>query len=177
MVHPVTDDGIPRDLPLIHRDAVRVVVHDLDDRVLLLWTHDVAAPELGNWWELPGGGIDAGETYLEAAIRELREETGIVVTPDQVGPPLWERIGVFRHRAVRHVQREVVVEVRLGVVGGALDASQRLDYELEDYTDHRWWPVAELVRSSERFYPGRLPELLPDLLAGREIDEPVEIFS
>jgi 8-oxo-dGTP pyrophosphatase MutT (NUDIX family) len=34
-------------------------------------------------WVTPGGGVRAGETLAAAAVRELREETGIVVTPDQ----------------------------------------------------------------------------------------------
>lgn len=31
--------------------------------------------------EFPGGGIEAGETPLEAAVREVEEEVGIVVNP------------------------------------------------------------------------------------------------
>lgn len=32
------------------------------------------------WWEVPGGGVMAGETSLEAVIREVREETGLDVS-------------------------------------------------------------------------------------------------
>lgn len=37
-----------------------------------------------NRWELPGGGLHAGEDPTEGACRELREETGLVITPDQL---------------------------------------------------------------------------------------------
>lgn len=41
-------------------------------------------------WEIPGGCAQAGETSLEAACRELREETGIVVQPGELVPLLRE---------------------------------------------------------------------------------------
>ena len=49
--------------------------------------------------------------------------------------------------------------------------------ELEDYVDCRWWEVGDILGSSERFYPGRLPELLPAFLAGENIDEPFEFWN
>lgn len=41
-------------------------------------------PPFKNRWALPGGFVDKGETFLEAAIRELKEETGVVVKPWQM---------------------------------------------------------------------------------------------
>lgn len=168
---------LPDDLPVIERRAVRVVVQDRNGDVLLLAARDGSDASQGTWWELPGGGIDPGETYAQTAVRELGEETGIVVAPEQVGPACWRRDATFRYRGRRHLQHEVVVAVRIDLVAPAPDPSGRLYYEAEDYRDHRWWPVADLVASRDRFYPSRLPQLLPDLLAGREIDEPFEFFS
>jgi 8-oxo-dGTP pyrophosphatase MutT (NUDIX family) len=71
----------------VERRVVRLVVLDVGERLLLFHTHDPVDPGLGQWWELPGGGIEDGETYLEAAIRELAEEAGIVVSADQVSSP------------------------------------------------------------------------------------------
>ncbi|WP_430501497.1 NUDIX hydrolase [Micromonospora trifolii] len=168
---------LPRDLPILERRAVRVVVTDGTGRVLLFHTRDPDHARLGTWWELPGGGMDPGETYRDTAVRELREETGIVVAADQVGAPNWRRRASFLHRQVRHVQDEVVVVVRLAGPGPDVDETHRLDYELEDYFSFRWWPLPEVVASRERFYPGQLPRLITPFLAGTEIDEPFELWS
>lgn len=168
---------LPDDLPIIERSAVRLVVLDAADTILLFHTHDPDHPDLGRWWELPGGGLDPGETYLDAAVRELWEEAGIEVDRAQVGSPTWRRRASFRHRQRRHLQDEVIVTVRLTGPGPDVDERQRMDYELEDYFGFRWWPQAEIVSSRERFYPGRLPVLLEPFLRGEVIDEPFELWS
>jgi len=175
----MTVDGftLPDDLPVVERDAVRAVLIDANSEILLFDTRDVDHPESGEWWELPGGGIEAGETYLAAVLRELREETGITADPALVGPPCWRRDSSFLHRQRRHLQHEVVVTVRLPIAGPDVDESGRFDYEREDYFAFRWWPIPEIVSSGERFYPGRLPALLGPFLRGEEIAEPFELWS
>ena len=173
----MTAHRLPRDLPVIERNAVRMVVRDRAGRVLLFHTREITVPELGAWWELPGGGIESGEDPAAAAMRELHEETGLLVSRAQIGEPRWWRTAAFRHRHVRHLQHEVVMVVQLDALTPAIDVSNRLDYEQEDYLDQRWWPPAEIVRSTQRFYPGRLRQLLPRLLDGEAIDEPFELWS
>lgn len=56
------------------RPAVGVVVHDPARGVLLLWRHRFITDSWG--WEVPAGGVDAGESLEQAAARECLEETG-----------------------------------------------------------------------------------------------------
>lgn len=162
---------------MIEREVVRAVVLDARESVLLLRTRDPTAPERGTWWELPGGGLEAGETYLEAVLRELAEETGLVAGREQVGPPSWHRRATFRYRGERRLNNEVIVVVRLAQTAPAIDGAGRVDFEDEDYYDFGWLPVAAVAASRDRFYPGRLPELIGPLLAGEPIDEPLETWS
>lgn len=168
---------LPDDLPVVERDAVRLVVLDAGGRLLLFHAGDSTAPQLGTCWELPGGGIEAGETPAAAAIRELREESGLAVGVEAVGSPTWRRHATYQYRGRRRLQHELVLLVRLQGRRPEVDASRRDRNERQDCFGSRWWAVREIVDSKERFYPGRLPSLLPALLAGEEIDEPFEVWS
>ncbi|HET7703177.1 MAG TPA: NUDIX hydrolase [Candidatus Limnocylindrales bacterium] len=70
-------DGSPGIYGLVHfaHHAAGVVVLDAADRVLLVGQHryTLDAPS----WEIPEGGVPAGETPLDGIRRELREETGV----------------------------------------------------------------------------------------------------
>jgi 8-oxo-dGTP pyrophosphatase MutT (NUDIX family) len=159
----------------LERDAVRVVLADASGRVLLFHVETEDVP--GGWWELPGGGIDRGESYRGAAIREIKEETGLILEPAQVGPPTWRRDTTWRSRGRRRLQHEVVVFAQVTADQPTIVDGGRTPQEIEDYVTARWWHVAEIIQSQERFYPGRLPELLPRFLTGEHIDEPFERWN
>ena len=160
----------------LERDAVRVVLTDGGGRVLLF---HVLTPdqEPDGWWELPGGGLGPGESYLEAALREIREETGLLLDPAQVSPPSWRRDTTWVSRGKRRLQHEVVVHARVTADQPAIIDGGRTPQEVEDFVTFRWWRVPEITGSQARFYPGRLPELLPVFLAGETIEEPFERWN
>jgi 8-oxo-dGTP diphosphatase len=61
----------------IDKTVVGAVIAAPDGRVLLL--RRSADDYLGGLWELPSGGVDDGETLIEALRREVAEETGLTI--------------------------------------------------------------------------------------------------
>jgi 8-oxo-dGTP pyrophosphatase MutT (NUDIX family) len=73
-------DGSPGVYGVVHFRtlAVGVVAVGDDGRLLLVGQHRYSLDEYS--WEIPEGGVDAGESLEEGARRELREETGFEAT-------------------------------------------------------------------------------------------------
>ena len=70
------------------REAVRALMIDVADHVLLVRFEFPA----GTRWALPGGGVEPGESDLDALRRELEEEVGLVDAV--IGPQIWHRLHI-----------------------------------------------------------------------------------
>jgi len=159
------------------RAAVRVVLVDSSDAVLLLSTKDASNPDFGVSWELPGGGIIPQESIAEAAVREVREETGFDIRLEDISEPLWYRDVLYTYRGERRLQHESVCVAKIVGTSPVIDTTGREAVELEDHLLYRWWRIDELLASGERFYPRSLPRHIKALLAGHRVDDPLESWD
>ncbi|XVV11538.1 NUDIX hydrolase [Actinoplanes sp. CA-131856] len=147
-------------MTVINRRAGRVLLVDQAGRTLLLHGGDPARPG-HRWWFTPGGGLLDGESPAEGAARELFEETGLRVSPNDLGSSYWRQVAEFSYSGRDYQQDQEffllrVTEIQIDMAG--MDADEQ-----ETITEHRWWSAEEIEASSEQIFPVELPELLRGL--------------
>ena len=136
----------------ITRRSAKVIVVDPSGDVLLFRGRDPDRPSDGSWWFPPGGGVEADESDEQAALRELREETGLEI--DRLGTPVATRRATFGFMGQTLLSDEVYFLVQthrfeLTTVGWT-------DVERQTILEHRWWPQRELAITRETVYPEEL---------------------
>jgi 8-oxo-dGTP pyrophosphatase MutT (NUDIX family) len=145
----------------IPRRAARVLLVDGPGRILLFRGSDPGRPG-SRYWFTVGGGLDDEESSTAGAVRELREETGLALAPEALGQPVWHETTEFPFEGRWYHQEQDFYLVRVDswtVSSAGFDVVERRSID-----GHRWWSVAELEATSERFYPRELPELLREML-------------
>ncbi|NUW46147.1 NUDIX hydrolase [Nonomuraea rhodomycinica] len=152
---------------ITNRPTARVILADPRDRVLLFrfvppdpWPREPA-------WHVPGGGIEAGESPVEAAVREVREETGLLLDPRDCGEPVAVNAGEWSAGGRRYHTVHTYFFARV--------AGTEISGTGDDGLGHRWWTLAELAATTERVFPPRLAVLLKDLFQGVRHERPVTL--
>ena len=157
--------------PLRRRPTARVLLLDALDRVFLqFFSLDGGSSGV---WITPGGGLDSGETFEEAALRELGEEVGLQGVT--LGPCVWHRSFVVNAwEGGQFEQQEQFFICRI-------DAYDIGDYMMHDEverqvtTAQRWWSLDEIVASTDVFAPRDLARLLRPILVGELPPQPIVV--
>jgi 8-oxo-dGTP diphosphatase len=158
------------------RHAVRAIVLDEDDRVLLCRLAIPGTVGTTVVWAAPGGGVEPGETPLAALFRELHEEIGLIAF-DGEPLPVWHQEVVGAEYAPGHdgvVNDYFLVRVRSFTPRGAMT-----DQELaaEHISGWHWWSLPEIVgyRGPDLFSPRDLATPLAALIADGAPTDPVAL--
>jgi 8-oxo-dGTP diphosphatase len=124
------------------------MVFDPAGRVLLIRCAVMRADGEFVFWLTPGGEIEAGETPVEAAKRELREELGLA---GEVEGPVYTEATRFEHQGEMRDNLDFYFRARCGV-GDPVLRGVTAD-EIAIMREIRWWNAEEVESSAERIFP------------------------
>ena len=140
------------------RRTARVMLFDESGAILLIRFVVMRPDGEFVFWALPGGEIEAGETEIEAAAREVREELGLEL---KVTGPVYCDSNQFWHQGEMQDNVDFLFRAECGreeprLIGFTSD-------EKEIMKEVRWWGEAEIEASEERIFPVNLAARMREL--------------
>ena len=160
------------------RNSVKIIILNDNNEMLLLFTDDSSIKTAdgkyqGGFYQLIGGKIEEEETLLEAAKRELFEETGLTSEDVTFGEVVWYgQLDLNIHGKMTHIKQRFI-----------LARTHSCEVTLKNLTKEEkgvckklcWMSLEDIKNSDTTIYPKRLPVYLKDILDGNIPNEPIFI--
>jgi ADP-ribose pyrophosphatase YjhB (NUDIX family) len=108
----------------------------------------------GSTWSIPGGRVEPGEALVDAAVREVLEETGVPIRVD----------GILR---IEHAAAEATARVRVVFTGTALDDTEPKSVADAESLGAAWLTMDEI--RSRKLRGAELRALLESVETGRQV--------
>lgn len=140
------------------RPAARIIVLDPEGRALM-FRYDV--PGRDPFWVTAGGECDPGESFEDAARRELFEETGITADPGPQIARMTPEFVTVEGEPVQADERFFLVRV----AEARVDTAGHTELEQALMTQHRWFTLAELESWDEAVFPVNLAAMIRSQIA------------
>jgi 8-oxo-dGTP pyrophosphatase MutT (NUDIX family) len=157
----------------IFRRSARVLIADEEDRTLLCFGGGLVRQDVDYYFTV-GGAVDEGESLAEAAVREVFEETGLRVAPEELGPPVAHTEGAWTtHEGVRFYSDDHFFFLRAAHFEpdlGGLEEGEELEIGR-----HEWLSLGDLAATDAIVLPIGLAGVIERLLTGERLDTPIEL--
>lgn len=146
-----------------HRLASRALILDSEDRFLLFLSHFDPGSGLDPRWVFPGGGIESGETPLDCIIREIHEETGLLVSASQIEDLNYVISHQMEDQRVHDSGEAFFFQLRIAT---QFEPSKEFwtENEHRDTVMHRWWSIEEVVQEQPWIGPDGVIDFLLERL-------------
>lgn len=146
------------------RPSSRLIILSPENNVLLFnFSHKNDALSGMSYWATPGGGLELDESFEQAALRELQEETGL--KRDSAGAAVASRTFPMQLPD----GETVLAEERFFIIHAEktdIDCSGWSEKEKGVIQNHYWWTLEELRNTNQTIFPH---DLIIDILCGNLI--------